>query len=384
MKRMVNQFLLLKTARKLEGYLGRESYNLDKMKKNNNVSTSFMESKVGHYNELVETLNTLFSGLTGDTDPLFDRYVLYPGEDLPFAVTLPSYEDETSSPTYDVAPEPVTQKHVPSETSELAYLTKTREQGVETPAQEEALVYDEPAPVNDSFDTTIGQQRAAEILDEYEKTATMDIAAQDPEHEEPVAVFGVDPFKQDAPEPAADEPEPESDADTEMRDDVPVVYPTIDVTEDEADEEPRRAPNFEDESDLSYVHSTSDGTRVDNNPIQIADVETAVEREGASGNLGASIDVSSFLYQADSEKTPLESFMDAELGKYAYGGVSPESDEESDDVPEDAPTVDYDEDDDVPNFDFNDVPEDENAESDPQDADDDAEEQAAPSNMASL
>lgn len=43
--------------------------------------------------------------------------------------------------------------------------------------------------------------------------------------------------------------------------------------------------------------------RVDENPTQIADVETVVEREGSLSPLGTDIDVTDFIYQSGTSVT---------------------------------------------------------------------------------
>lgn len=61
----------------------------------------------------------------------------------------------------------------------------------------------------------------------------------------------------------------------------------------------------------SSNHSSSRLFQLDDNPIQIADVQTEVEREGEKARSGNSIDISSFMYQSSNS---VVSDLDALLG----------------------------------------------------------------------
>lgn len=61
----------------------------------------------------------------------------------------------------------------------------------------------------------------------------------------------------------------------------------------------------------SSNHSSSTFFTLDDNPIQIADVQTEVEREGEKARSGNSIDISSFMYQSSNS---VVSDLDALLG----------------------------------------------------------------------
>lgn len=61
----------------------------------------------------------------------------------------------------------------------------------------------------------------------------------------------------------------------------------------------------------SSNHSSSRLITLDDNPIQIADVQTEVEREGEKARSANSIDISSFIYQSSDS---VVSNLDALLG----------------------------------------------------------------------
>ena len=84
------------------------------------------------------------------------------------------------------------------------------------------------------------------------------------------------------------------------------VLPSDNADEEDSHEDDTHevTPNgYDDEDsdalDLRYLDHTVDNVRVDNDPTQIAAVETAVERYGETSRQGTDIDLSSFLYKSD-------------------------------------------------------------------------------------
>lgn len=279
---MTKDFAMLQATRRLESYLSLERHNLNKMNDNDRVTTSFMESKVEHFNELVETLNEFFGVLTDSNTSLFDRYRLYDNEDMPVTIQLATYTAEpvninmvadaviASVPDVAVVTEREIEPLVASE-SDSNQEEESEEDAeptwvLEGYASHQAWLADKEAESTESRDDlTVGlnvglaQHRAGQVLTEYSESTEQDIDAYMPE------------------------------------DDVPVSVLPQEMQEQEDEDESVRST-----SDLRYLNHTVNNTRLDEDPTQIANVETAVEREGVDGSKGTDIDVSSFSYRPDS------------------------------------------------------------------------------------
>lgn len=285
---------MLQASRQLEGYLTHERNNLNRMNLNENVSSGFLDVKVESYNGLVDTLNNLFTVLTGVGSPLFERYSLGDDEE-PVIVQLPSYvsdilaiQDATEVPVLRPPHTPaegiaeamtelgVTERTDDPPTSEEIELEIAQREANESEQEatpvwmldgyptHEAWVEDKESESEESrddsaivMDVGLSQHRAGQILTEYSESAEQDIDTYTPEDDVPVSVIS-------------------------------------DGQED--DGEPDRATR-----DLRYLSHTVDDTRIDTDPAQITRVETAVEREGENGSRGPTIDVASYSYQSSDD-----------------------------------------------------------------------------------
>lgn len=290
---MSKDFAMLNAARKLENYLSREYYNLSKMEKNDRIPFSLFETKVGHYNELVGTLNDFFGELTeSKTSQLFTRYGLDGQDSVPDMIDGDIPDMSVESPGYDaveVVPELGVMKQDPVKPEPVRHIEKVEVAESKADTQSEAVeetkqVEEAPEPtwVMDGYNTreawladkdaenaaspddlsigvntSLSQHRVGQALDEYRETSEQDIAFYDPEDDTPTNVLPSD-----------------SNYDTDLRE---AERPT---------------------ENLSYLNHTVDNVRVDNDPTQIVGVETAVERDGESARRGTDIDVSSFVYQS--------------------------------------------------------------------------------------
>lgn len=284
---MTKDFAMLQATRRLERYLSLERHNLNKMNDNDRVTTSFMELKVSHFNELVETLNELFGGLTHSNVSLFDRYSLYDTEDMPVTIQLATYTAEpininmvadaviASAPDETAVTEHLIAPVVASEPESDSNQEESEEEDTEPTwvlegyASHQAWLADKEAESTEiRDDLTVGlnvglaQHRAGQVLTEYSESTEQDIDAYMPEDDVPVSVLP-----------------------QEMQDD---------EDESEQGDEPVRPT-----SDLRYLNHTVNNTRLDEDPTQIANVETAVEREGVDGSKGTDIDVLSFSYRPE-------------------------------------------------------------------------------------
>lgn len=312
---MSKDFAMLNTARRLENYLSREYYGLNKMAENERIPNSLFEKKVSHYNELVDTLNDFFGVLSeSPTSQLFTRYGLGEVDEAnglsdvdshtpDIAVELPHYdntsvlsESSESDDVSDKAPVEVLTKKQPEK--QVSHIEKAHDSADVNNSDEPEAKEDEQEPearwsaegydshekwladkdaenAESGDDLAIGvnvslsQHRAGQALSEYESSSEQDIASYDPEDDIPANVMPSETSNQ------ADE-NSESDGMTES---------------DESDERPTE--------NLDYLNHTVDNVRVDNDPTQIATVETAVEREGDGSRRGVDIDVSNYMYQSN-------------------------------------------------------------------------------------
>lgn len=246
---MSKEFSMLIASRRLEKHLSREHYNLERMSENERVPQTLFETKVAHYNELVDTLNQLFGSLTNSKEQLFSRYELVT-PDGGLVTTVPTPHDtvvdgmEFVESEIAVATETIVEQDIPEWQAE----------GYES-YEEWALNKDvEGLEIQDDMSigvsASVSQYRAGQALNEYQETSAQDITTYSPEDDVAVSVL----------------PQEESMRPTE---------------------------------DLRYLNHTADGTRVDNNPIQITDVQTAVELDYEKARKGTDIDVARFIHSSD-------------------------------------------------------------------------------------
>lgn len=329
---MSKEFALLTATRRFETYLSREYYHLEKMKANERVTDSLLETKVNHYNELVSIVNELFSGLTGSQSTLFDPYKLDESDEPDFGMieleTYQSTEDESmttihvDTDTGEVLPAPTSHKPV-LEVPTAPVIPQWQADGYES---YDEWVSDKEAESAETLnDLSIGvnpamsKHRAEQALSEYEQTSDQDISSYDPEADVPVSVLpGVtaqDEADESEPEPVVEIVEDEAveagsvtefeaaapEDDTEDDKVSPDLYIESkgSSAEDfgEADPYDPEASNLRSTQDLRYLDRTPDNVQVNSDPIQIANVTTAVERDGDTPKAGAHIDLDSFLYK---------------------------------------------------------------------------------------
>lgn len=300
---MSKEFAMLTATRHLENYLSRENYNLSRMSENDRVPSSLFEKKVGQHNELVDILNTLFASLTDSaSSELFPRFVIEVDEaDEPVFTVIPevegvsvSEEFEESAPVEQVPFHP--QAVAVTETIETTETEKLNEETEEEPAwttegyeSEDAWLADKETECVQfsGDDLTVGvndamsRHRAGQALDEYNETSVRDIASYLPEDDRPVNVLPSDDSEEEETSEGYAEVESEG------------------YYEEEQESEEILNENEEGITDYTYLDHTVDNVRVDNDPTQIAGVETAVERYGENARQGTDIDVSSFVYQSE-------------------------------------------------------------------------------------
>lgn len=277
---MSKDFAMLNASRKLEKYLTHEYEILESLSKNINIPFESFEIKVDHYNYLVNTLNELF-GILSDSpsSQLFTHYELKERVELTNDDPISTEETFSDSPVIEVQEEPVRlqvkeriefssdnqEDENPSDESFIppweAAGYESQEQWLDDKEKESAEIVDD---LSLNVNVGLSQHRAEQALTEYDETSDRDISTYLPEEDEPVNVL---PFNESNNE-----------------------RPT---------------------EDLNYLNHTVDNIRVDNDPIQIAGVETAVEREGEKGRKGTEIDVSEFTYK--SERVIVNNLIDEDI-----------------------------------------------------------------------
>lgn len=267
---MSKEFAMLSATRRLEKYLSRESFNLKRMEKNPKVPISLFQTKAEHYNELIDTLNELFGALSDSpASELFQRYEsLSLNDSAHYApddgMDDDGFDDEAVSP----APVTDTSSTRPELDAKLADDDASEDAPAEPEQPEwqrdgyasyedwlndkEAARAETPTDLSVGVNVSLSKRRAEEALDEYKKTSEQDIASYVPENDKPVSVL--------------------------------------------PDERPTE--------DLNYLNHTVDNVRVDNDPTQIAAVQTAVERDAEGARKGTDIDVGSYLYESNEPVVP--------------------------------------------------------------------------------
>lgn len=327
---MSKHFAMLNATRRLENYLSRENYNLNRMSENDRIPISLFEKKVEHYNELVTALNELFASLTDSpSSELFARYALDGEEaEVPVFTIIPGQEPaeeyEGSAPAEQVPFYP--QAAAVTETTEINEGNETEEtEKSEDPAwitegyesvdvwladKEAECVQFSGDDLSLSVNDAMSRYRAEQALDEYSETSVRDIASYLPEDDSPVNVL---PSDDDNEEQASEVVEDDK-------------YDGVVDSEDEYEEETEVPLNENEDvpvTDYAYLDHTVDNVRVDNDPTQIAGVETAVERYGENARQGTDIDVSSFLYR--SEPSVVDSLISEDIKQLHAFELSDES-----------------------------------------------------------
>jgi hypothetical protein len=279
---MSKQFTLLNAARRLENYLSRDNYNLNRMAENGGVPASLLKKKVDHHNDLVGTLNDLFANLSDSpSSELFSRCAIL-GEvdetsrvseksDVPVMSELVSDEetvsdDQTTLVGYSphtTEAEDQDEDLIEEEAEEPVWQSEGYETYDAWLADKDTEVVQCSDDLSLSVSEVLSRYRAQKALDEYSETSERDIASYLPEEDSPAHVL------------------------------------PSESGEGEDDEEDVSSDDAFSTTDYNYLDHTVDNVRVDSDPTQIAGVETAVERYGKSAHQGTDIDVSNFLYQSE-------------------------------------------------------------------------------------
>lgn len=293
---MSNQFAMLSATRKIENYLSREEYNLKKMSTNPNVSDSLLQSRVEQHNGLVDALNGLFGSLVGEDEALFDRSdILDDVADTSietFEVVGHSYDNDEADLPVKAQDQAVSQFSPPDEPEQWVldgYPSKAH-----WLEDRELEAIELPDDTTLSVDSTISQKRAGGLLEDYNKTATRDVATYLPEDDTSVDVIHHARVEADEPEYELDHDDVELDLDDDDDDEI--------VLEDEPMTEYDKSVYHSTRSteDQEYRRRTADNIVVDDNPAQITEVRTAVEMDTDAATQGTSIDVSSFMHRTES------------------------------------------------------------------------------------
>ncbi|WP_218190789.1 hypothetical protein [Evansella clarkii] len=281
--RMSKHFAMLNAARRLENHLSRENYNLNRMAENERISLSLFKKKVDHHNELVDALNDLFASLADSpSSKLFNRYVIHDPEtelltieeepEVSFIPEVTEDEEETvtdEQPPFDERVTTIAEPEPESKEADDPDEPVWQSEGYDSyeawlaDKDTESVQYSDDLSL--SVNDVMSRYRAEQALSEYSETSERDIASYLPEEEVPANVL-----------PHEGEQTYEEDED-----------------QNEAADGEFSATNY------NYLDHTVDNVRVDNDPTQIAGVETAVERYGENARQGTDIDVSTFLYQSE-------------------------------------------------------------------------------------
>lgn len=297
---MSNQFAMLSATRKIENYLSREEYNLKKMSTNPNVSESLLQSRVEQHNGLVDALNGLFGSLVGEDEALFDRSDILDGvadtQIETFEVVGHSYDNDEADLPVKAQDQAASQFSPPDEPEQWvldgypskAHWLEDRElEAIELP-DDTAL----------SVDSTISQKRAGGLLEDYDKTATRDVATYLPEDDTSVDVIQHARVEADEPEYELDHDDDVNDVELDLDDDDDGEIALDDEPMTEYDKSVYHSTRSTE--DQEYRRRTADNIVVDDNPAQITEVRTAVEMDTDAATQGTSIDVSSFMHRTDS------------------------------------------------------------------------------------
>ena len=260
---MAINFAILKATRKLENYLSREHYGLTRMEENSKVPYSLFETKVGHYNELVDTLNELFGNLTESEGELFQRFLLE-DEEIPEIDEFGEIEDEeVVGGDWEENPKPTVYTHKNDKPISAKYedgVPQWKAEGYDS--YDEWLVDRESENVEISddlalgVDTNLSKHRVEEALDDYEENSQHKIEDYDPEEDKPVDVL---------------------------------------------------------DNGFKYLNHTADNKQIDNDPTQIAEVTTAVESDKEGSRKSTEIEIDKHIYRPDSNI--VDNLIDDEIEK---------------------------------------------------------------------
>lgn len=308
-KYMSINYVTLTSTRELGEYLSREKYNLTKMENNERVPESLLNTKVTHYNDLVRTLNKLMGALVGTSEPIFDLYGVETIGQAPIPVIESEPEIETKS-----EPELNTQhviRDVPAWESDGydSYAEWLSDKQAEGEVMRKHHLDDDVAAIGSS-----ARDRASQLLDEYESTNKQDITAYDPEEDKAISVLpselkeaiGTDNNNEDNSEDEHEDVETEDANETSNDSDN-----NEDSDEDDSDESNDDDTDIDEDSNehtsevskqdgIGYMNHTVANERINDDPAQIAGVETAVERDGAQGLRGTEIDTTKHVFDVES------------------------------------------------------------------------------------
>lgn len=339
---MSKEFAMINAARKLESYVSRERYNIDKMKTNHRVPESLYVTKAQQFNELLDTLNTLYGSLIDGASELFDDHYIQISQDVEDDVQY----DTTDYSVVDDAPV------MPME-SEVVTL-------VQTPAVEESQPEPEPEQMQwqldgfDSYDAWVAlkevesseiandldisvsveasKYKAGVALDTYDASKEQDIVDYDVEGDTPPDVLDdedvddddlVEHDDEDYDDDELYDPDEDIDDETDSSDDRVDEAPDVDVDDGDGYKRPTEG--------LEYMHYTQENIRVDDDPTQIASVKTAVEIEGAEGQRGTDIDVDAFSYSEQSHSEfNVDDILGVDLDSYQTHTNNNNDDDDSD------------------------------------------------------
>lgn len=356
---------MLQTTRDLENYVSRERYNLSKMRDNPNVPDSLLYTKVGHFNQLLSTLNNLFSVLMDVDEDLFTYFTIGDDDYAPIEV-FDDVSNDTAGIRNDVdtdTGEIYSDANLDDSNDMTPMLDDERTDSDENDNEEHDDVYVEqehddvqvdPEVIDDGVDDEVSMRNADEMLTDYEQTSEQDITAYDPESDEP----------------------------TEVLQHTVTDEENGDIDEHEVDEDTGRLLS---EENIRYLNHTADDARVNDDPMQIADVVTGVEKH-ESEITGTDTDIKSLLSENNS-LFDTEDIVKGDIDSLYISRDVRETDEENDEREinvQDEPADDHDEYEDnheydedehgvVSDDDFSIVDENETVEDEVQDEDDDRE-----------
>lgn len=282
------------------------------MSENDRVSDSFLISKVEHYNDLVGTLNDLFSGLAGSAESLFETYVIeYEEDPIVEYDTSYSHNRHNNSVLNDAGVQQELQHDVASDHAGESSTDLTERDLSDNSITDTTEVVD-AEPSTDYVDKLSEEstERMNEVLEEYQSNVSLDISLRDPEEDKPISVMD------------AEEDEVSDDSEQGV-----VQTETLEPSEgvSASDDDSSKSHGYE------YMKLTADDQVVNKDPMQIVDVMTAVEKEGITGRKSHDIPMEDVLSH-NIHSTPLfDNVIDDELSSQMVN-VPAESLSGSDDV----------------------------------------------------
>lgn len=383
----LNQLELFKSSRGFDKYLTSEKENLKRMKGNQNVSDSLYEIKAAQHNDLVKSLNNLFGLLIDGGEELYDGYeVPVSRYDDPDAVTYDTDYDSsyytTDVGSEDTAYSPVKQSDEEAQAEAVAqgdaqfdgeHIVDVEDDDSEpdvnasTPweaegfsSREEYLTVKEterhilPDDLSMDLSHEVATHAADKVLDEYEQTTDQDITDYDSEEDTPVEVLdSLESEEDDLYDRQQAILPPTLRVEGELSERLEAEAEEFDGPSSVTPEEPE-TEEFEPENDdlvqatdYSYMTHTTENIRLNDDPVQIADVMTAVEAEGDAGHVSLDVGIDEYTtnditddIDMDDIFSKTESFQrrQYEAEDSEYEGVSDDDDGESDSLTESTDT----------------------------------------------